>query len=236
METTYPQPPSLAVAESPAIHPAAVIERWHIWRGTVRYFLVGPGPQAMHPCSEPDYVSHRPTMTPKESAIAKAALALLEQRHRYDKEAGVKEIKLALAQAARGVRPQAAGEIRPTIETDGEFHPQKAAAPVKITKEMTDRVARFVGLVCNVPAHRLYQKLTSIAALREARILFIGSIRDLHPGIMQKDLMPILDMSPASISQALMRHGYNLDSFKDYKRKHEEVLRLAGAKPNSKAS
>lgn len=220
------------IHQSPS-NPDAVIERWHIWRGTIRYFLVGPGPKAMHPCSEPDYANRRPVMTSREAALAKTALGLLEQRHRQDKEAGVAEIQLALADAARGVRPKTG---RADHASSGETENRAELPPVKITRAMVDHVASIVGLVCKIPAHRLYQKATSESTLRAARILFIGCIRDLHPGIMQKDLIPILGMAAPSISNALFRHQYNLESFKDYRRQHAEIVRLAGVRPNRQAS
>jgi hypothetical protein len=80
--------------------PPITILRWHLHRGTVRYFIVGPGSSAMHPCSIPDYASRSPTIRPREAAIARHAIQLLNIKHREDRDAGPAEIILALEQAA----------------------------------------------------------------------------------------------------------------------------------------
>lgn len=69
------------------------IPAWVLWRGRVQWFICGPGPQAMHPCSAADYTGRAPKMTAREKRIAEKALAILEANHRDNNDIGPKEIQ-----------------------------------------------------------------------------------------------------------------------------------------------
>jgi hypothetical protein len=76
------------------------VQRWHLHRGTVQYFICGPGPAAMHPCSQPVYQGRYPTISVREGVIARKAIAILTTYHGQNKDAGPKVIKDALKEAA----------------------------------------------------------------------------------------------------------------------------------------
>ncbi len=75
------------------------VNRWHIWRGTVQWFIVGPGANAMQACSKPVYIGRHPTIGAREAAVARVAIRNLSERHAQDKELGPEEIRTFIAQA-----------------------------------------------------------------------------------------------------------------------------------------
>lgn len=97
---------------------------WSVTQGTVQIFIIGPGPDAWLACSKPNYHRTSPGCTRKEMAIAKAAVVILNQRHREDKDAGVPHIRQALKEAARQVR-QEAQQAR-LIKAWPQLHPATA--------------------------------------------------------------------------------------------------------------
>jgi hypothetical protein len=74
---------------------------WQLWRGCAQWFICGPGPAAMLPCSAADYTGRAPKMTSRESRIAHKALQTLEARHHNDLTIGPKEIQHILTESAR---------------------------------------------------------------------------------------------------------------------------------------
>ena len=62
-----------------------IIDDWEIYVGLVRLYIVGPGPRAMHRCSEPVYRGQ--VGTPHEWKIANEALAILKAEHDEDLDA-----------------------------------------------------------------------------------------------------------------------------------------------------
>ena len=69
---------------------------WEIHVGSVRLYLVGPGPNAMHRCSEPVYRGK--IGTPEEWVIARKALQILIREHGEDLEADGETIASVLDQ------------------------------------------------------------------------------------------------------------------------------------------
>lgn len=228
----------LATHENPAAESAVIvtIERWHIWRGTIRYFIVGPGPAAMVACSAPDYHSPRPTITALEQDYANRAIALLEQRHGQSRDAGPEEIQQALADAIAGIVP---------TKRQHPNQQQTYAAPspdreITISRDDADMIARVVSLVTGIPVRNIHSKSAPSSSVRstvrEAKYLFIGALAELFPGVYQKRIGEILSMSGCAISMAMNRHRYDVESFQDYKRKFAEIIRLASNELHSKAS
>lgn len=72
---------------------APALPEWEIHVGVVHLYLVGPGPTAMRKCSRANYATPG---TPEEWELARRALAILNERHRENKEAGEDEILAAL--------------------------------------------------------------------------------------------------------------------------------------------
>lgn len=71
---------------------APALPEWEIYVGSIHLFLVGPGPDAMRKCSRRNVNPG----TPEEWALARRALAILNERHRENREAGEAEILAAL--------------------------------------------------------------------------------------------------------------------------------------------
>ena len=71
----------------------AVPER-EIHTGSIYLYLVGPGPDSMRRCSRRSMTPG----TPEERALAERALAILNERHRENREAGAFEILAALVE------------------------------------------------------------------------------------------------------------------------------------------
>lgn len=71
-----------------------LLERWHLHTGTVKLFISGPGPEAWLACSESYYSGQ--IGSEEEREIAHAALAILNEQHGQDKDAGPAEIRAAL--------------------------------------------------------------------------------------------------------------------------------------------
>lgn len=85
---------------------AAVATQLHIWEmhvGTVRLFIVGPGPDAWLACSESCYSGQ--VGTDEERNIARRAVILLNREQLQNKDAGTAEIKAALERASREFAP-----------------------------------------------------------------------------------------------------------------------------------
>jgi hypothetical protein len=68
--------------------------KWEIHVGSVRLYLVGPGPHAMLRCSEPVYRGK--IGTPEEWSIARKALRILSQEHGEDLAADGATIAIVL--------------------------------------------------------------------------------------------------------------------------------------------
>ena len=68
------------------------LPEWELHVGSVYLYIVGPGPDAMRRCS---LRSINPG-TPEERNLARRAIAILNERHRENKEAGEAEILTAL--------------------------------------------------------------------------------------------------------------------------------------------
>lgn len=68
---------------------------WEIHVGSIYLYLVGPGPNAMRRCSKANYQTPG---TPEEWEIARRALAILNERHRENNEAGEDEILAVLVE------------------------------------------------------------------------------------------------------------------------------------------
>lgn len=82
------------------IKPLPVISeenRWHLHKGTVTLFIVGPGEFAMHKCSEPVYRGR--IGTPEEREIAKTAIVMLNADIQNNLDAGPEAIQEALIKA-----------------------------------------------------------------------------------------------------------------------------------------
>ena len=75
------------------------IQRWHLHRGTVQYFICGPGADAMHPCSAPVYQGRHPTIGVREALVARKALGILDDRHRHSRDIGPADIQRILEEA-----------------------------------------------------------------------------------------------------------------------------------------
>lgn len=75
------------------------IQRWHLHRGTVQWFICGPGADAMHACSAPVYEGRHPTIGWREAVVARKALGILDERHRYSKDLGPADIQRILDEA-----------------------------------------------------------------------------------------------------------------------------------------
>jgi len=71
-----------------------IVPQWEIHVGSVRLYIVGPGPHAMHRCSEPVYQGK--IGTPEEWAIARKALRILANEHMDDMEADATTIQRVL--------------------------------------------------------------------------------------------------------------------------------------------
>lgn len=69
-----------------------LLPEWEIHVGSVYLYLVGPGPDAMRRCSRRNINPG----TPEEWALARKALAILNDRHRENKDAGEAEILAVL--------------------------------------------------------------------------------------------------------------------------------------------
>lgn len=201
---------------------------WHLHRGTVQWFLVGPGPQAWLACSAPDYASRKPAILPAELAIARAALALLKSRHAQDTAAGVEEIKKALADAASGVKPA---------------KPKPAAAPPLTAKhpkpEPIDidpaEVLRIKRVVAEVTCISMAQIDSGSAApsprVSAAKNLFHGALSARWPRAENRQLAAAVNRSGSTFGSRLQRHRYNIESFTDYARKFRRILDQLGLEP-----
>lgn len=75
------------------------IQRWHLHRGTVQWFICGPGSHAMHPCSASVYEGRQPTIGVREAAVARKAIGILDERHRHNNELGPADIQRILDEA-----------------------------------------------------------------------------------------------------------------------------------------
>lgn len=73
---------------------APAVPEWEIHTGSIYLYLVGPGPDAMRRCSRRSVTPG----TPEERALAERALAILNERHRENRDAGVEEITAALVE------------------------------------------------------------------------------------------------------------------------------------------
>lgn len=71
--------------------------RWHLHKGTVTLFIVGPGEFAMHKCSEPEYRGR--IGTTEEREIAKIAIMMLNDDIQNNLDAGPEVIQEALIKA-----------------------------------------------------------------------------------------------------------------------------------------
>lgn len=78
---------------------ADLMPRWKIHTGTVQLFIVGPPAGAWLACSEPRYSG--PVGTAQEWELARRAVRYLNRKHLHDTDAGVAEIREALASAKR---------------------------------------------------------------------------------------------------------------------------------------
>jgi hypothetical protein len=75
------------------------IQRWHLHRGTVQWFICGPGADAMLACSAPDYEGRHPTIGRREAAVARKAIGLLDEFHRHSRNLGPADIQRVLNEA-----------------------------------------------------------------------------------------------------------------------------------------
>lgn len=69
-------------------------QEWEIYVGLIRLYIVGPGPSAMHHCSEPVYRGQ--IGTPEEWAIANQAIDILKDEYDEDVTADEKVIAAVL--------------------------------------------------------------------------------------------------------------------------------------------
>lgn len=219
----------MTTTTDPTPDATAQTTRWHLHRGTVQWFLVGPGPHAWLACSEPDYVSWRkPVMQPGESALARAALALLESRHSQDTSAGVEEIKRALADAAAGVKP---AKPRPAAMGPKSVSPLK---PESVVIDPADirRVKQVVAGVTGVSIAQIESVSTAATAgISAAKSLYFGALTARWPRAEQRQLAAAVNRSASTFSNTLQRHHYNNESFTDYARKFRRILEQLGLDP-----
>jgi|GEM_PF-3245196 len=71
-----------------------IAPKWEIHVGSIRLYIVGPGPHAMHRCSEPVYRGD--IGTPEEWRIARRALGILAKKHMNDMDADATTIQRVL--------------------------------------------------------------------------------------------------------------------------------------------
>lgn len=72
---------------------------WELHVGSIRLYIVGPGHDCMHAVSDSYYSGI--VGSAAERAIARRAVAVLNAEHHDDKDAGLPEIRAALARAAK---------------------------------------------------------------------------------------------------------------------------------------
>jgi hypothetical protein len=204
--------------------------RWHLHQGTVQWFIVGPGPSVWLACSAPDYASRKPTIQPDESALARAAIALLEIRHPQDNSAGVEEIKKALADAAAGVKPV---RSKPTTVS---FVPSKPAKSehIVIDADEVQRIKQAVSEVTGVSialidASNNHDSATVRSA--NAKLMFCGAVLARWPQATRNLIASAIGRSQSTLSYYSRNHTYNNESFTDYARKFRRICEQLGLEP-----
>jgi hypothetical protein len=80
---------------APAEYIQEHVYHWQLFSGCMRLYIVGPGPDAWFPVSKPDS-SKGPPGTLDEQKIAQAAVMILTERYRENKDAGPDEIRQVL--------------------------------------------------------------------------------------------------------------------------------------------
>lgn len=198
--------------------------RWHLHRGTVQWFIVGPGPNAWLACSAPDYASRKPTIQPDESALARAAIALLESKHSQDTSAGVAEIKQALTDAAAGVKP---AKPHPLATP---FNPSKPLKPESVVIDHAEvrRIKQVVSEITGVSVAQIESVSTPIGQISTAKNLYYGAVHARWPKAEQRQLAAAVNRSASTFGSTVNRHHYNNESFTDYARKFRRVLEQIG--------
>ncbi len=117
-------------------------DTWHIHRGTVALYIIGPGPTAMHRASESYYTGR--IGTEDEWRIARRAVRILS--HTAQDDAGPAEIHAALEIATHEISIGVA-----QITDESEPYPQpKNPPPAIATEEDARRVLAAVELVTGI--------------------------------------------------------------------------------------
>lgn len=207
--------------------------RWHLHRGTVQWFIVGPGPNAWLACSAPDYASRKASIQPDESALARAAIALLEFRHAQDNSAGVEEIKKALADAAAGVKPV---RSKPTTLS---FDSSKSTKPAKpqwttIDADEVQHIKQVVSEITGVPidlidATNNYHNTKTPSG--NAKLMFCGAVLARWPQATRNLIASAIGRSQATLSYYSRNHTYNNESFTHYARTFRRICEQLGLEP-----
>lgn len=202
------------------------IVRWHLHRGTHRYYIVGPGGTAMHPCSEPDYVGRHPTIQPREAAIARAAIADLNQRFRDNRDAGPEEIKQALALADASI-PLHHTTITDLSDISEESDPEPIAdeipakaVPPQATPEDIKAIIAAVEFETGIPAAHFWDGSDLIryrsAKNSRARAMCFVVARTLYPSMHRYDADKAFGRCKGTASQHLIRHDAPYSSEPEY--------------------
>jgi hypothetical protein len=202
--------------------PPVTLVRWHLHRGTHRYYIVGPGATAMHPCSVPDYANRTPTIQPREAAIARHAIQSLNIHHREDRDAGPAEIKLALQQAAASTplhihaAPDLsdiggdADSLPPPVSVPGSA--AQVAAPQLATPDDLRRILAAVEFETGFPASQLTDSAIrtrnlGARALIRAQTLCFSACSTLFPAMQLQQIDSAFRAKPGTSSRRLQQHG-----------------------------
>jgi hypothetical protein len=202
--------------------PPVSLVRWHLHRGTHRYYIVGTGATAMHPCSVPDYASRTPTIQPREAAVARRAIQSLNIHHREDRDAGPAEIKLALQQADESTPLGIHGLIDLsdiTEDTDPSSPPDDPSpqAEVRASPQLADpedrgRILAAVEYETGFPASQLtaYGLKARNRPSRDvgrAQTICFAACASLFPSMQLQQIDALFVAKPGTASRRLQQHG-----------------------------
>jgi hypothetical protein len=201
----------------------AIQDTWHIHRGTVALYIVGPGPTAMHRASDSYYFGK--IGTDEEWQIARRALGIL--RRTATEDAGPEEIKAALEKAA----DQIANGITDIREDSAEpSDPQPNIKPQAIaTQEDARRVLAAVEFVTGIPARDMHLPTRNVTQSEKAPRVRAKShaclaLMHLFPGSRYNDLDDLLGFVRDTTNRSLVRHRESYIREAKYAANHATIL------------
>lgn len=194
---------------------------WRIEKGTVALFIIGPGSNAMHRCSESYYTGR--IGSPEEWSIARRAVAILARADNDD--AGPEEIQAAMDKATHQIA-NGITDIREESEPEQEPNIKPRAIA---TQDDARRVLAAVELVTGIPARDMHLPTRNVTQSEKgprvrAKSHACMAMMHLFPGSFYNDLDDLLGFVRDTTNRSIVRHRESYIREEKYASNHASIL------------